>query len=92
MRVLLVSVLLNFVITRPLHICLHDIYCSDAIIAEVCQQNLNLPDYAVSVLKRLEYANSVVFHAPSLCFQQFVMIATIYVNDRNSLGVYFPIM
>ncbi len=40
----------------------------------------------------LEYANSVVFHAPSLCFQQFVMIATIYVNDRNGLGVDFPIM
>ena len=58
MRVLLVSVLLNFVITRPLYICLHDIYCSDAIIAEMCQQRLNLPEYAVNVLKVLEYANS----------------------------------
>ena len=76
MRVLLVSVLLNFVITRPLHICLHDIYCSDAIIAEICQQRLNLPEYAVNVFKVLEYAKSVVFHAPSLCFRQFVMIAT----------------
>ncbi len=75
MRVLLVSVLLNFVITRPLYICLHNIYCSDAIIAEMCQQRLNLPEYAVNVLKVLEYANSVfkileyassvVFHAPS---------------------------